>query len=236
MTNKLTFKLIFIYTLTVSIGLAGDIFYAKLYPEGEPDNLVYIHTNKITEIGDTTIFDHYYHTPEGQLHAHDQVVLVKGEPVSNFLNFDIIEEHSSFVRQGDMAELSFEYKGKKKTHLRDLKTPLIFAPSQQYALRGYLEQLLKGETAIFYIFAPETVRLVKMKVQVLEGSQYQKPGCVVLQMKPNNFFIDWLVDEVYYVINIETGRIMEQHGFSTIRVKEGDKWEFKDLDFYYSYE
>jgi hypothetical protein len=55
-------------------------------------------------------------------------------------------------------------------------------------------------------------------------------------MRPKSVFIDWFVDEVYYVVEIKTGRLLEMHGFSTLRQKVDDKWEFRDMDFYYSYE
>lgn len=219
-----------------SLIYAEDKFHALIYPDGEPDRLAYTHSNVITRSGDSTIIDHYYFTPDGKPYVLDKVILIKGVPVFNSLDFFQMGEYSSFTRQGDVAELHFERDGKQKTVFRDMRDPIVFAPTQQDAIKDNLDQLLKGESVIFNIFASEVLRLVQMKVQMVNDTQYERAGCVVLVMRPKSVFIDWFVDEVYYVVEIASGRLLEMHGFSTLRQKVEDKWEFKDMDFYYSYE
>lgn len=235
MKHKILFNIIVLSLICLPIFAVQDIFFAKIYPEGHPGELAYTHSNTITDQGDSTIYDHYYHTPDGQLYAHDKVVLVNGKPVFNSLDFPQIEEYSSFTRNGDVAELSFERNGKLRTATRDMKTPLVFAPTQQNAIHDHLDTILKGGSVSFYIFASEVLRLVEMKVTMIDDSAYERDGCVVLIMRPRSIFIDWFVDEVYYVVELETGRIVEMHGFSTLRQKVDDKLEFKDMDFYYEY-
>ena len=103
-------------------------------------------------------------------------------------------------------------------------------------LRSYLDTLKKGGTAEFYIFASDITRLLNMKVEMVDDSDYERPGCIVLQMKPKSKLIDWFVDEVFYVVNKTTGNIIEMHGFSTLRLKVDGEWKYRDMDFYYSYE
>ncbi len=219
-----------------TVALSNDIFYAKIYPEDDPAKLAFTHNNNISTVGDSTIIDHFYYTPDGELYAKDKVVLINDKPVFNSLKFYKIEEYSSFKLNGDEAELCFEREGKRRYVTRKMKTPLVFAPIQQNAIKKYFSKLISGETVKFNIFASEVLHLVEMKVFMIENSKYEREGCVVFIMRPKNIFIDWFVDEVYYVVERSTGRLMEMHGFSTLRQKIDDKWEFKDMDFYYSYE
>ncbi|MEA2076514.1 MAG: hypothetical protein U9O95_00670 [Candidatus Marinimicrobia bacterium] len=230
------YKIILLIGLLVSTAFSNDIFFAEIYAEGEPDRLVYTHTNTVEQKGDSTIIDHFYYTPDGKLYVLDKVILLNDEPIFNSLDFYQIKEYSSFTRNGEKAELFFERNGKKKNATRKLRHPLVFAPTQQNAIREHLNELLKGESARFNVFASEVLRLVEMKVQLVKNSKYDREGCIALIMRPRSIFIDWFVDEVFYVVEISTGRIMEMHGFSTLRRKINDKWEFRDMDFYYSYE
>jgi len=229
-----------IYLLIVCVyftsALSNDIFHANIYPEDDPGTLAFTHNNKISTQGDSTVIDHFYYTPDGELYAKDKVILISDKPVFNSLKFYKIEEYSSFTLNGDKADLCFEREGKRRYVTRKMETPLVFAPTQQNAIKKYFSNLINGETIKFHIFASEVLRLVEMKVYMIENSKYEREGCVVFIMRPKNIFIDWFVDEVFYVVERSTGRLMEMHGFSTLRQKINNKWEFKDMDFYYTYE
>ena len=230
------FKIVAFFVLLSSVLFAEDLFTAMIYPEDDPVNLAYTHSNKVEQIGDSTVIDHFYYTPDGKPYVHDKVILINDQPVFNSLEFYQIGEYSSFTKNGDHADLYYKRDGKEKFVSRDMRSPLIFAPTQQDAIKNNLNALLAGEPVIFNIFASEVLMLVKMKVEPLQDSKYDRKGCIVLIMRPKSKLIDWFVDEVYYVVEISTGRLLEMHGFSTLRQKVDDKWEFKDMDFYYTYE
>ncbi|RKY53368.1 MAG: hypothetical protein DRP93_06655 [Candidatus Neomarinimicrobiota bacterium] len=164
------------------------------------------------------------------------MILVNNEPFYNSFQFYQIGEFSSLERKGEKVELKHIKNGKEKIITRDLKSPLVFAPNQQMVIRSYLDTLQKGGSVEFYIFASDITRLLKMKVVMIDDSDYERPGCIVLQMKPKSKLIDWFVDEVFYVVNKMTGNIIEMHGFSTLKLKVDDKWKYSNMDFYFSYE
>jgi hypothetical protein len=237
MTKATQHKIILILlTFVFSAAYSNDIFHAKIYSEGDENKPIYTHMNTIEQKGDSTFIDHFYYTMEGELYIEDKVILVNNEPYYNSVEFFQIGVFSSLERKGDKVELNLIDNGKEKNVTRHLKLPLVFAPNQQMALRGYLDKLKKGESATFHIFATEVLRLVKMKVFMIKDSKYEREGCIVLQMNPKSKFIDWFVDEVFFVVDSNTGHIMEMHGFSTLRQKINDEWKFRDMDFYYSYE
>ena len=221
--------------LMITCAFANDIFYAEIFPEDQPGKLAYTHSNNVIEKGDSTIIEHYYFTPDGEKYVDDKVVLFKNKVVFNSVEFYQIKEYSSLKINGDKVELFLDKDGDKKFATRNLNRPLVFAPNQQLAIKQFLPELLSGKAVNFYIYASEVLRLVEMKIAIIENSPYERPDCVVLEMKPKSMFIDWFVDEVYYVVNKNNRRIMEMHGFSTLRQKVEDKWVFKDMDFYYSY-
>jgi len=228
--------IIILIAMGLSVAYSSDIFHANLYLPDQPDQLVYTHTNTIEEKGDSVIIRHFYYTPDGEIYVEDKVILVNNEPYYNSFQFFQIGEFSSLERKGDKVELKHIKNGKEKSITRNLKLPLVFAPIQQMALRNYLEMLQNGETADFYIFASDITSLLKMKVVMVNDSDYERPGCIVLQMKPKSKLIDWFVDEVFYVVNKTDGKIMEMHGFSTLKIKVKNEWVYRDMDFYYSYE
>ncbi len=230
-------KILIILLLVCAFPLmAGELFNARIYSEQDSEKLAYTHNNTVTIEGDSTIINHYYYTSDGQLYVLDKVVLFNGEPIFNSLKFYQINEYSSLERKGDKVILNYQRGKKKKQATRKYRNPLVFAPIQQDAIKKNMHKLLKGEAVTFYIFAAEVLRLVEMRVTLIESSSYDREDCYVLQMKPDNFLIDWLVDEVYYVVNKSTYLIEEMHGFSTLRQEIDGNWEYRDMDFYYSYE
>ena len=230
---KLLYSLILL--LTCSFLFSEELFTANIYSKQNPNDIAYTHYNVQNFSGDSTIIDHYYYTPEGLKYVLDRVILVKDNPVYNSLKFFLIKEFSSLEKVGDEVILTYERNGNRRQVHRKFQEPLVFAPTQQDAISNNMDLLLDGEAVNFYIFASEVLRLVKMKVKIIENSPYEKQDCVVFQMKPNNIFLDWFVDEVFYVVNKENGRIIEMHGFSTLRQFDDGEWVFRDMDFYYNY-
>jgi len=236
MTKSTLYRIIFsLITFVFSVAYSNDIFQANIYPDGAPDQLAYTHTNTVEYAKDSTILTHFYYTPDKKLYVKDIVILYKEKPIFNSLEFYGTQEYYSCEIVGENANMYYKSANKSKRVTRDVKNPLVFAPTQQEAVRSYLKDLKAGKSAHFYIFATEVLRLVDMEVELIKDSKYEKPGCIVLIMHPKSIFIDWFVDEVFYVIDKTNGRIMEMHGFSTLKLKVENKWEFKDMDFYYSY-
>ncbi len=233
---KATFYKIIFVLFVFATAYADDIFHAKIFPEATPEKLAYTHTNTVEHTNDSTILSHFYYTPDNELYVKDIVILYKNSPIFNSLEFYKTQDYYSCEIVGENANIYYKGKNKSKHVTRDAQFPLVFAPTQQEAVRDHLDDLKAGKSVHFYIFATEVLRLVDMKVELIEESKYEKPGCLVLIMRPKSIFIDWFVDEVYYVIDKSNGRIMEMHGFSTLKLKVDDKWEFRDMDFYYSYE
>jgi hypothetical protein len=237
MIKAIPHKIILILlTLVFSVAYSNDIFHAKIYPDGAPKQLAYTHTNTVEHSNDSTVLTHFYYTPDNKLYVKDIVILYKDNPIYNSLEFYQTKDYYSCEIVGENANMYYKGANKSKRVTRDVKDPLVFAPTQQEGVRNYLDDLKAGKSAHFYIFATEVLRLVDMEVEIIENSKYERPDCIVLIMHPKSMFIDWFVDEVFYVIDKSNGRIIEMHGFSTLKLKVDNKWEFRDMDFYYSYE
>lgn len=229
-------NLVLIFTCLLIYPLfADDIFHAKIYSAQDPEQLIYTHKNTILHNADSTIIDHFYFTPEGEEYARDRVILVKNEPVYNSLSFHQIGEYSTFFKNGDKAILTHEKEGKKKEANKKIPSPLVLSPTQQMAIHENLDNFLKGEAVNFHLFAPEILGFIKMKIFSIKNSEYEREDSMVLQVKANNAFINMFLGNIYYVVNKYDGRIMEAHGFSTLRLKVNGEWESPDMDIYYTY-
>ncbi|MFA6617684.1 MAG: hypothetical protein WCT23_01255 [Candidatus Neomarinimicrobiota bacterium] len=230
-------KLLLIVTCLLLYPLfADDIFYAEIYAVDNPEKIIYTHTNTVIQKGDSTIIDHFYHTPDGKEHAQDRAILVNNKPIYNLLSFHEIGEYSTFIKNGDKAILKFETVDDKKEASKEIPHPLVLTPTQQIAFKENLDNFLKGETVNFYLFAPEIVRFIKMRIFPIEHSEYQQENCMVLQVKATNALINLFLGDIFYVVDKDNGRIMEAHGFSTLRLKVDGEWRSPDMDIYYTYE
>ncbi|MEA3391931.1 MAG: hypothetical protein U9Q91_03010, partial [Candidatus Marinimicrobia bacterium] len=125
-------KMIFVLlALGISIAYSDDIFYAKIYPEGEPEKLAYTHTNIVEQINDSTILTHLYYTPDGKLYVKDIVVLYKNTPIFNSLEFYATNNYYSCEIVGKDANINYKGEDKSKSVTRNVRLPLVFAPTQQ---------------------------------------------------------------------------------------------------------
>lgn len=233
------FYKIYLLTIILSTALiyANDIFYADIYVEGSnKTKLAFTHKNEVKHIADKTILTHFYYTPNGSLHVKEEVVLLKGQPFSNTLESYGVNEYAKMEFRDSKVDISFRHDDMKKSVTRRVKTPLVFGPSQQNMLNEHFDEILNGEAINVYALASEFLKMVKLKVQRIKGSQYEQPGTMVLEMRPRSTVINWFVGKTYYVVDIQSGRVLEMHGFSTLRQKIDGKWEYVNMDFYYTYE
>ncbi len=213
-----------------------ELFRGEAFIEGaERSEPRLIQTNTVETKNDSLILTHYFHYPNGFLYAMDRVVLVNNKPMKNRLDFFEIDESSIMECKGDKVQLTYRHHDNVKTTLREPQEPLICAPLQQRMIEEYYDELLRGDEIHFYIFASEILRLVDMKVKRVEDSEYGRPGVMVLEMRPKSVLIKWLVGKTYYLVDLKTRRLLELHGFSTMRQRVDEKWEYVNMDFYYSY-
>ena len=72
-------------------------------------------------------------------------------------------------------------------------------------------------------------------MEMIEDSIYNRPGVTVLEMGTRNIILKLIVGKNQFVVDENTGTILEIHGPSVLRRLFNDKWEYVDADIYFSY-
>lgn len=58
---------------------------------------------------------------------------------------------------------------------------------------------------------------------------------MVVKMETKNPILSWFVGKSYYVIDLENRRIVEIHGSSILKRQVNGKWDYVDVDMYFTY-
>jgi len=126
----------------------------------------------------------------------------------------------------------------KKGRTRSKNVPYfehLYGPARQDFFNAVLPFLLKGETIVFDLPVPPLLTFVDFRIYQIEGSKYERPGTVVLEMRTRSLLLQIFARPIQYVVDKETGLILEIHGPTTLRRKVKNRWEFFDGSIYFEY-
>ncbi|MBW6458789.1 MAG: hypothetical protein K0B52_06485 [FCB group bacterium] len=227
---------VFVLLFTAALQ-AQEMPEAEVYLQGSNKEIL-LFTFKQSEehSGNERIWTQYYYQPDGTLFATDQLILdAKENWHTHKTAFPLLNEHSVMERKGNKVDFLFARDGKERTRTRNVETPIVFGPTQQRFLYQIKDRLLKGEVISLYTPAPEFTRLIEFRVQRIYDSPYERPGAVVAEMSTQNPIISWFLGKSHYVADIETGRILEIHGASILKREVNGKWEYVNVEMYYTY-
>lgn len=226
-----------ILSLALTTLTAQDLFEADIYLLGSnKEVLLFTHKNSEKEIDGKLVWTQYYYQPDGTLFAKDQLILDKNERwETHKTSFPPLNEYSVMKRDGDKVNIMFSRDGKEKTRTSNIKNPIVFGATQQRFLYENFNRIKGGEELILYTPAPEFLRLIKLNIRRIENSEYEKPGLMVVKMETKNPILSWFVGKSYYVIDLENRRIVEIHGSSILKRQVNGKWDYVDVDMYFTY-
>lgn len=216
---------------------AQDLFEADIYLWGSNKEVkLFTHINSEEIQNGKQVWTQYYYQPDGTLFATDQLILDKeGNWHTHKTAFLLLKEYSVMERKGENLTFFYSRDGKSKTKDRKLEQPLVFGPTQQRFLYANIERIAKGEELIIYTPVPEYLRLIEFKIKRVEGSEYEKPGHMIVEIGTQNPIISWFLGKSYYVVDLETKLIMEIHGASILKREVNGKWELVNVDMYFRY-
>jgi hypothetical protein len=217
--------------------MAQDLFEANIYLMGSNKEVkLFTHKNSEEKSGDELVWTQYYYQPDGTLFATDQLILDSNENWhTHKTSFPVINEHSVMVRQDDKVSFEFTRDGKTKNKSRKMEEPIVFGPTQQRFLYERFDKIKSGEVISIYTPAPEFLRIIEFKIRRIDDSEYERPGTMVVEMGTQNPILSWFLGKSYYVIDLDSGRIAEIHGASILKREVNGKWEYADVDMYFTY-
>lgn len=226
-----------IFLLILSPLAAQDLFEADIYLMGTNKEVkLFTHKNSEETKDGKLVWTQYYYQPDGTLFAQDRLILdTAGRWETHKTSFPPLNEYSVMERKSDEVSFVFSRNGKEKNKDRKIEYPVVFGPTQQRFLSENFEKITSGELLTIFTPAPEFLRLIEFKIQRIENSEYELPGTMVVQMETQNPILSWFLGKSFYVVDLVSGRIAEIHGASILKRQVDGKWEYVDVDMYFSY-
>ncbi|MDD3715490.1 MAG: hypothetical protein PHT46_00115 [Candidatus Marinimicrobia bacterium] len=216
---------------------AQDLFEADIYLLGSNKEVkLFTHKNSEEIQNGERVWTQYYYQPDGTLFATDQLILDReANWHTHKTAFPLLKEFSVMERKGENLAFFYSRDGKSKSKDRKIEQPVVFGPTQQRFLYENIDRIAKGEELMIFTPAPEFLRLIEFKVRRIEGSEYERPGHMVVEMGTQNPIISWFLGKSFYVVDLDSKLIMEIHGASILKREVKGKWEYVNVDMYFRY-
>ena len=215
---------------------AEELFTAEVYLQGSnKSQLIYNYVNKIEQQDGVLTLTHQYLYPSGRLFAGEEVVLSGGEFLTHSTTFPDLGEKSILYRDGNNMEMRFTRDGKEKRKNISYSDSLIFGPTQQDFIKENLDLLKNYRKTSFQLPVPEFLTTTRFTLRRIDDSEYLRDGTIVLEMKSNNLLLLFFTKPIQFVVDEDSGRILEIHGPTVLKHKVREKWEFLIADIYFEY-
>lgn len=214
--------------------LTGEVrFVGDIYLQGTtPPELVFRYEADETVQGSRTILGHSYFNLDGSRAAREELTLENGQMVLHETWFFGPEDYSRLTRQGAQALMQFRSAGKEKEKLVDFDETVVFGPTLEQFFQKEWDALQDGQEREMLLPAPEFLRMVPFKAAKVEGTAYNGPGRLVVEVSAKSLLLRFLGAPNQYVLDETTRRIVEIHGPTLLPRWTGRKWELTEADIY----
>ena len=216
---------------------SSELFKARVYRQGtDREELLFTLENDEIRGEEGILSIHRYLTPEGEIFAEESLLFMGEGNYTHSTSFYKIGEYSLLETRGDRMTISFRRGDRTREKSLERREDLLFGPAQQKFIRENYSALREGTAVNFSLPVPELTSTAEFYLKRTEHSGYGKPGHLVMEMGSSHFFINLILDEIFYVIDDNTLLIKEIHGPSLLRTYEGGKWKPADVDILFFYE
>lgn len=237
MENKIiTIFLLSLMTLTLNAESIQTL-EGKIYREGtDKRDLMYIQKEYIEfdiENGLKTI-THSYYDPQGIEVAREWVQIENGEVKVYGNQFNRIDTFGLLSKEGNNYNMIF-YDG-KKTKDKNLALPYswVAGPLLASHISENLQDILEGEKIEFHL--PFFDRLTTVPFIFSLKEDFPEKGLAIVDFKLKNFLLGLLIDTIEFVVDRDTGRVLEIHGPTVLPdpLNPDNKGQV-DANIYYTY-
>ena len=234
-TGKIGFIFLFLAFAAGTAAAEHDVFTAEIFlRDSDQQEPLFSYTSKVVQDRNLKSIIHSYFTPENELFAEETVSLKSGKFYSHTSAFPVFEESSLLVREGDSLIFTYTKKGRTRSRTFPFRE-YIYGPTRQDFFNAVLPFLLEGETIAFELPFPQMLNFVEFRIYLIENSPFRRPGTKVLEMRTRSLLLRMFAKPIQYVLDEETGLILEIHGPTTLRRRVGKRWEFFDGSIYFRY-
>lgn len=130
--------------------------------------------------------------------------------------------------KGDRVHFTFERGGKTRTDDEKVKGHVLVAPMIVAFLKKNWTRIQSGEPIEARLAVVDRLETVGFEYFKEKDAEVGGQKAVIVQMKPSSFIIAALVKPLRFYLTADGKRLLEVHGRTLVKKKEGQKWV--DLD------
>lgn len=221
-------------TVSVSASVLGTM-EGSIYSQGSSDrNLIYTQRDSVEVFGSQTILTHEYYRDDGTQAAYERVVLDNGEIVNYQIEIFDFDMYGEITRNGSSMTILQQQGDKIKVKNQDWNENLLTGPMLPTFIGENRDLLAEGERILFHLPFFDTQTLIPFKLEKKNGQEVGDQ--LIVQMKLKNGLLGMLIKPIDFVIDMNTGLVLEIHGPTILPNPEtSNKNDLAKAHIYYSY-
>lgn len=214
-----------------------DVMSGSLYRQRSmKQELLFTQREYIVGNENTGEIVHQYFGVDQELAASENVKKLDGKLVSYEIVITELNFKGSLNLSGDKFELIREKNGKIKTKSINMTDNIVVGPMLSYFIKENMSTLLSGEEVNFMLPYFDLMSLIPMRLKAKKDFKGSSDNILLIEMALKSPLLRLLIDPVDFVLDKETGTILEIHG-PTILPEPGlgNPRKLVDADIYYTY-
>jgi hypothetical protein len=236
-TNRLLAALLLLTGLTAS--LSANVFgtmEGAIYAQGfSRQDLLYTQKDFIDVAGNQTVLTHVYYREDGSQAAYERVFLENGVIVNYQTEIFDLDMYGEKTRNGSSMTISQQQGGKSKEKIREWDENLVAGPMLPSLIGENRGIPAEGKKVEFLLPFFDIQTLIPFKLVSKNG--LDDGGRLTVQMKLKNGLLGMLIKPIDFVVDMDTGLVLEIHGPTILPVPgSSSKNNLVKANIYYSYE
>lgn len=214
-----------------------EVMRGFIYRQGSDEkDLMYVQKESREGDSESLRISHHYFDSEEELEAFETVVLENGRIRQYETSINGLDLYGSLSLVDDKVRLMRRQKGKLKERDIGYREGLIVGPMLPQFMEQNMEALLGGDAVGFHLPFFERMTLIPMVLEMKGNGGDRSGSTVVVEMKLKSRILNWLIDPVDMVWDLDQGKIIEIHGPTILPdPRGGNGGDYIDANIYYQY-
>lgn len=208
------FNLFLIFSWSLSFYLGADSIQTmegRIYRDGtDKSDLMYIQKEFIEVNNGVKTITHSYFNPEGEEIAKEWVEIDGGDVLFYGNRFNTIDTFGMLSKDNNNYNMIYNNGNRSRDKDLTLSNTWVAGPLLSDHLAENLEEILEGERIEFNLPFFDRLTTVPFVFELKEDKPAEDKAVVVFKLK--NFLLGMLIEDIDFVVDRESGRVMEIHG------------------------
>lgn len=204
-------------------GIASDLESGEIYfTEHHEEYLSDSQSTELTEIE--------YRNPAGEIIVKKRIDYSRNHFCPDFMQEDVRDGYIEGAKvNGEEIELIYRKNKKKSIQRKKIKipSPAVVDGGFNYFLKSHWNELIKGEQIRFNFAVPSQLTYYSFRVFKIREEMVNQKKIIVFKMEPDALLLRMLLPPILLNYNVETKRLMQYQGITTINDVNGKSFKVK---------